>query len=145
LLGYALPERAAFPGLYRRTETLLDLMPATHAWPLAYLSWELFLLEEMGFGLDLSCCAVTGAITGLEYVSPRTGRAVSRVGAGAWVDRLLPLPPCLLGRGEGDNDEIAQALGTTGFFLEKHLTARAASAVFPASRQRLVDLLARPV
>lgn len=143
LLAFALPERAGFAALYDRTVTLLDLMPLTEAWPLAYLSWELFLLEEIGFALDLSRCAVTGATTGLVHVSPRTGRAVSAAGAGAWAARLLPLPPCLLGQGEAANDEIALALGTTGYFLEKHLTPRSRTQPFPAARQRLVDLLAR--
>jgi DNA repair protein RecO (recombination protein O) len=61
-------------------------------WTSAYLRWELVLLEELGFGLDLSSCAVTGATEGLAFVSPKTGRAVTAAGAGDWADRLLPLP-----------------------------------------------------
>ncbi len=68
---------------------LLDGLGAAD-WPQAYLRWELRLLEELGFGLDLASCAVTGATEGLAFVSPRTGRAVSREGAGDWADRLLP-------------------------------------------------------
>ncbi|MGX7836017.1 DNA repair protein RecO, partial [Campylobacter fetus subsp. venerealis] len=79
---------------------LLDLIEAGQPWSGAYLDWEMLLLDEMGFGLDLSSCAVTGALEGLAYVSPRSGRAVSRAGAGDWADRLLPLPACLGGAGD---------------------------------------------
>ncbi|OSP55636.1 DNA repair protein RecO [Pseudoruegeria sp. SK021] len=143
LLAFSLPERAVFPELYGRSMDLLDLLSITPAWPLAYLRWEMLLLEEMGFGLDLSRCAVTGATEGLCYVSPRTGRAVTAVGAGAWAERLLPLEPCMLGQGDAPNAEIARALRTTGHFLEAHLPRRYAGQPFPAARGRLIDLLAR--
>lgn len=81
LLAFCLPEREAHGPLYRRTEALLDLLGQDELWPLAYLQWEIALLEEMGFGLDLSSCAVTGATDGLVYVSPKSGRAVSELGA----------------------------------------------------------------
>lgn len=142
LLAYALPERAPYPRLYGQTVNLLDLLSLTPAWPLAYLQWELALLDEMGFGLDLSRCAVTGATEGLVLVSPRTGRAVTLAGAGDWADRLLPLEPCMLGQGEAPNAEIARALRTTGHFLEKNLPQRYAGQPFPAARGRLIDLLA---
>ena len=100
LLSFCLPERAAYPALYARTEQLLDLLEQEDLWPLAYLHWEVALLEEMGFGLDLTACAVTGTQEDLTYVSPKTGRAVSEAGAGDWADRLLPLPPVLLVQGE---------------------------------------------
>ncbi|PWR04423.1 DNA repair protein RecO [Meridianimarinicoccus roseus] len=141
LLSYALPERAAYPALYRRTVTLLDLMGITPAWPLAYLQWEVALLEELGFALDLTRCAVTGATDDLVFVSPRTGRAVSRAGAGEWADRLLPLPPCLRGQGAAPDAEIAEAMRTTGHFLLTHLEPRRAGQPFPPARQRLVDRL----
>lgn len=143
LLAHALPERAVYPRLYARSVTLLDLLGVTSAWPLAYLQWELLLLEEMGFGLDLSACAVTGGTTDLGYVSPRTGRAVSRTGAGDWASRLLPLEPCMIGQGDGHNAEIARALVTTGYFLERHLPSRYAGQPLPAARGRLIDRLAR--
>ena len=101
LLAFCLPERQPHDALYLKTERLLDLLGQDEIWPLAYLRWELALLDDMGFGLDLSECAVTGVREGLVYVSPRTGRAVSREGAGEWADKLLPLPPCLRGVGEG--------------------------------------------
>ncbi len=143
LLSYCLPEREAHPSLYSRTITLLDLLGTTSAWPLAYLRWELALLDEMGFGLDLSRCAVTGAVDDLAYVSPRTGRAVSAEAAGEWSDRLLPLPPALLGHGEGGLAGIGEGLVTTGHFLKHRLAMQFSDRPLPAARQRLVDIIAR--
>jgi DNA repair protein RecO (recombination protein O) len=97
----------------------------------------------MGFGLDLTACAVTGTQEDLTYVSPKTGRAVSEAGAGDWADRLLPLPPVLLGQGEAGNSEIALALGTTGHFLEHHLAPSLGNRPLPEARGRLSDLISR--
>ncbi|WP_397543685.1 DNA repair protein RecO [Roseovarius salis] len=139
LLLFCLPEREAHARLYRRTETLLDLLGQREVWPLAYLHWEMALLEEMGFGLDLSACAVMGtAANDLSYVSPRTGRAVSRGGAGAWADRLLPLPACLLGQGPAPDSEIAQGLHVTGHFLNAHLAPELGNKPLPEARARFV-------
>ncbi len=143
LLAYALPERLAMPDLYDRTTQLLDVMTVTPAWTLMYLHWELALLEDLGFGLDLAACAVTGAEEDLAYVSPRTGRAVSRAAGAEWADRLLPLPPCLRGEGAAEDTEIAEALGTTGHFLHKHLSGQWEGQSFPAARARLVDWIGR--
>ncbi len=143
LLVFALPEREPHPALYRRTVALLDMIGADDAWPLAYLRWELALLEELGFGLDLSACAATGARDGLVYVSPKSGRAVSAGGAGAWTDKLLPLPPCLAGTGDGTAEEIAQGLRTTGHFLHAWLAPALGDRRLPAARDRFADLLAR--
>lgn len=139
LLGYALPEREAHPVLYRHSEQLLDLLGQPALWPLAYLRWEICLLEEMGFALDLTACAVTGATEGLTHVSPRTGRAVTRAGAGDWADRLLPLPPVLLGEGEATDAEIAEALGVTGYFLTERLAAEVVGRPLPAAREALIE------
>lgn len=143
LLGFCLPEREPHPGLYARTEALLDLLGQPELWPLAYLRWELALLEEMGFGLDLAACAVTGATEGLAYVSPRSGRAVSRQGAGDWASRLLPLPPVLRGEGAAPDAEIVTALGTTGHFLDHHMARDLRDRPLPAARALFVDRLAR--
>jgi DNA repair protein RecO (recombination protein O) len=143
LLAFCLPERAPHAALYRRSVALLDLLPERELWPLGYLQWELALLAEMGFGLDLSACAVTGATGDLAFVSPRSGRAVSRAGAGDWADRLLPLPPCLLGEGEAQDAEVAVALGTTGHFLHHHLAPHLGDRPVPEARRRFVELLAR--
>ena len=143
LLRFCLPEREAHVPLYHRTEQVLDLLGQDDIWPLAYLRWELALLEEMGFGLDLSACAVTGAVDGLEFVSPKTGRAVSRAGAGEWADRLLPLPPALRGAGTAPDDEVALALTVTGHFLTTKLAPALGHHPLPEARQRFVDRFTR--
>ena len=143
LLSFALPEREPHEALYRRTEPLLDLLGQNDIWPLAYLRWEMALLEDLGFGLDLSACAVTGAQYGLVYVSPKTGRAVSKEGAGDWADRLLPLPPCLLGQGEASDAEIMQGLQVTGYFLDNKLAPSLGNRPLPEARARFVDRLSR--
>ena len=140
LLLFALPEREAHTPLYARTEALLDLLGQADVWPLAYLQWELVLLDELGFGLDLSTCAVMGnAANDLSFVSPRTGRAVSRAGAGEWADRLLPLPACLMGHGPAPDTEIAQGFEVTGYFLRHQLAAELGNKPLPEARQRFVD------
>ena len=139
LLLFALPEREAHPALYARTEQLFDLLGQSDLWPLAYLGWELGLLEEMGFGLDLTGCAVLGReANDLCYVSPRSGRAVSRAGAGEWADRLLPLPPCLLGEGPAPDRDVAEGLRTTGYFLRNHLAPQLGNKPLPEARDRFV-------
>jgi DNA repair protein RecO (recombination protein O) len=142
LLSFCLPERAPYPALYARTIALLDGLGAER-WADAYLGWELSLLSEMGFGLSLEDCAVSGATTDLVYVSPRTGRAVSREAAGDWADRLLPLPPCLLGAPSQSREELLAGLRTTGHFLAEHLAPSLGDRPLPVQRQRLVDLLSR--
>lgn len=143
LLLFCLPERAVYGQFYRRTEQLLDLLGQDDVWPLAYLHWEKALLEEMGFGLDLSVCAVTGVSEGLEYVSPKSGRAVTRKGAGQWVDRMLPLPPCLKGEGDTTDEDIVIALRTTGYFLDAHLAPSLGNKPVPDARARFISVLNR--
>jgi DNA repair protein RecO (recombination protein O) len=141
LLAFALPEREPHPRLHAQSTAILDALGGA-GWDSAYLLWELALLDEMGFGLDLSRCAVTGRTEGLVLVSPKTGRAVSRDGAGDWADRLLPLPPVLLGLSAGPGD-IAAGLRTTGHFLERHLAHALGDRPLPVARARLVALLSR--
>ncbi|GGG71015.1 DNA repair protein RecO [Salipiger pallidus] len=143
LLAFCLPEREAHPALYTRTEQLLDLLAEPDLWPLAYLRWEMALLDEMGFGLDLSACAVSGGNDHLAYVSPRTGRAVSASAAGDWAPRLLPLPPVLLGEGPATDADILTALGTTGHFMEQRLAYALRDRPLPAARGLFMDRLAR--
>ncbi|AUH32757.1 DNA repair protein RecO [Paracoccus tegillarcae] len=141
LLAYALPERDPHPRLAVSTEALLDRMDTETGWAEDYLRWEMQLLDEMGFGLDLSDCAVTGAHEGLAYVSPRTGRAVSRAGAGQWADRLLPLPALLGGAGDNRGDGIAEGLAITGHFLDTRLAQELVGKPLPAARARLLRRL----
>ena len=145
LLVFALPEREPHPALYRRSVMMLDLLAGVEAWPVAYLKWELALLQELGFGLDLAACAVTGSVDDLAYVSPRSGRAVSAEGAGEWADRLLPLPPELLGAGTGAPQNIVDGLKTTGHFLTHRLAVSHGNRPLPEARARLIDRLARRV
>jgi DNA repair protein RecO (recombination protein O) len=142
MLHLVLPEREAHPELYDASIGLFDALGAVPDWPLGYLHWELRLLEEMGYGLDLGRCAVTGAREGLEFVSPKTGRAVSRDGAGDWADKLLPLPPCLLGQGAATPTELLAGLQTTGHFLAR-LAAEQGDRALPDARGRLLERLAR--
>jgi DNA repair protein RecO (recombination protein O) len=144
LLGRALPEREPHPALHAATETLLDALAVLPDWPVLYLRWELGLLAELGFGLDLSACAVTGAREGLAFVSPRTGRAVTAAAAAGWEDKLLPLPPLLTG-GAADAAGLAAGLRLTGHFLHRGLAADPGARPLPEARARLVDLLARDV
>ena len=141
LLSAVLPERAPHPALFERTNALLDLLPQGEVWPLAYLQWEMALLEEMGFGLDLGACAVTGGREDLRFVSPRTGRAVSGAGAGDFAPRLLALPPVLRGEGEAGAGDILAGLGVTGHFLRERLMPEGRE--LPAARARLLSVLGR--
>lgn len=143
LLAFALPEREAHPAFYQTSVAMFDALVAGGDWPLAYLRWEMLLLEEMGFGLDLTACAVTGTRDDLAYVSPKTGRAVSREGAGEWADRLLPLPPALLGQGPATGAEIAAGLRLTGHFLDRHLAPALGHRPLPEARRRLIVVLER--
>lgn len=143
LLRVVLPERAAHAGLWAATVGLLDALGA-EGWTTAYLRWELRLLDELGFGLDLAACAVTGATEGLIYVSPKTGRAVTAAGAGEWADRLLPLPAGLAGAGPLESGAVVQGLRLTGFFMEQGLRSVRSDQALPEARARLVDLLSRP-
>ncbi|MEQ9037488.1 MAG: DNA repair protein RecO [Silicimonas sp.] len=143
LLSFALPEREAHPSLYGKSLAVLDMMEAGPFWTLGYLRWEMALLEELGFGLDLTRCAATGTTEGLVYVSPKTGRAVSKAGAGEWAGRLLPLSPALIGGGEGSAAEVAEGLLVTGHFLETRLTPSLGDKPLPAARHRLFDLISR--
>lgn len=141
MLAFALAERDPHPQLALATETLLDRMDAAEDWAEDYLRWEMQLLDEMGFGLDLTACAVTGAREGLAYVSPRSGRAVSRAGAGEWADRLLPLPAILGGAGDNRGNGVAEGLAITGHFLDARLARELVGKPLPAARDRLIRRL----
>ncbi len=144
LLLVTTAERDPHPAFYTQTIQLLDLLGHADIWPLAYMKWEMALLEEMGFGLELGACAVSGANDRLIYVSPKSGRAVAESAAGEWVNRLLPLPDVMRGEGEGSDAEIATALGTLGHFIEHKLIRSLGDKPLPAARGRLIDVLTRP-
>jgi len=136
----ALPEREPHPRVFDGLTALLAVLDANAGWGSAYVKWEIGVLRELGYGLDLSRCAVTGGKDQLHFVSPRTGRAVSEEAAGAYRNRLLPLPSFLLGQGRnGSEREVAQALALTGFFLERHVY-RPYNRSLPEARVRLAGL-----
>ena len=142
LLQVALPEREPHPVLWPVTLALVDALGEAD-WTQTYLRWELTLLDELGFGLDLSSCAVTGATEGLAYVSPKTGRAVTKAAAGEWADRLLPLPAGLTGAAVLSPGDVVQGLQLTGFFLDRGLRPVLQDKPLPEARARLLDLLSR--
>lgn len=143
LLVQALPEREAHPQLYFATLTLADAMAEGGDWIATYVAWEVLLLQELGYGLDLNQCAVTGARENLTYVSPRSGRAVAQGAGGEWTDQLLPLPAILRG-GEFTNvADALSALGTTGYFLEHRVFPALGRDALPEARNRLLARLGR--
>jgi DNA repair protein RecO (recombination protein O) len=139
-----LPEREPDPALYDETLALADALAArAWNWPALYARWELSLLAALGFGLDLARCAATGERDDLAFVSPRSGRAVSRGAGAVWSDRMLPLPEFLLGRGAPDIAAVRAALRTTGHFLETRACPAFEREALPEARARLVRLLER--
>ncbi len=142
LLETTLPERDPHPALYAVLSAFLEQLVQDPEWLERYIRFELALLAELGFGLDLARCAVTGTSEDLIYVSPASGRAVSRNGAGVYADRLLALPPFLLGRGPADAGQLAAGLRLTGAFLRRHLFD-ASDRAMPEARDRLLARLAR--
>ncbi|MDI7774378.1 DNA repair protein RecO [Asticcacaulis sp. EMRT-3] len=136
-----LPEREAHPGVYHALSALLGVLVVAEIWPAIYVRYEAGLLEAVGFGLDLSACAVTGSHDDLVYVSPKSGRAVSRASGAPYQDKLLPLPPFLLSSQGGlGEDDIEKGLALTGFFLERHVF-HPHDKPLPDIRQRLIDTL----
>jgi len=138
----SLAEREPYPETFATSLRLIEALDGDD-WPAQYVAWELQLLATLGFGLDLSSCAATGATGDLAYVSPKSGRAVSAEGAGDWADRLLPLPLCLLGQGPAPDDEINDGLRMTGHFLAHWLAYSLGNKPLPAARQRFVDAYLR--
>ena len=113
-----LPERDPHDRLLAFAITILDASLPPDELGVALARFELTLLEELGFGLDLSSCAATGSTRDLTHVSPKSGRAVSRAAAEPWLDRLLPLPPFLVGAAAPGPGDVAAAFALTGHFLD---------------------------
>jgi DNA repair protein RecO (recombination protein O) len=136
-LAQALPEREPHKKLYEASRIVLDALNHDEVWPALYVRWEMGLLDELGFGLDLTTCASTGQGHDLVYVSPKSGKAVSREAGLPYCNRLLPLPAFLRGETGGD---VCDGLKLTGYFLERHVMAPRQLAL-PPSRGLLVNAL----
>jgi len=141
VIDATLPEREPHGDVHADFAVLIArLVAADGDWGLAYLRWELQVLADLGFGLDLSACAVTGATEGLAFVSPKTGRAVTALGAGRHAGRLLPLPAILLDPAQPATfGDILQGLRLTGHFLHAHLLDAPGAEKRLAARDRLVE------
>lgn len=150
----ALPEREPHPATLEALKALLDALehvdiaPDAVAWGQLYVRWELGLLSELGFRLDLSHCASTGVTEDLVWVSPKSGRAVSGEAGEPFRDKMLALPAFLRPQGAGDGAGgadmrgIVQGLKLSGYFLERHLFAPH-DRHMPQARARLVERLAK--
>lgn len=138
------PHRALFDGLSALLDSLRDNGAHEDAMAAAYIAWEAALLTELGFGLDLTQCALSGARDGLAFVSPRTGRAVTAEAAGHYREHLLPLPAFLAPRKRSDAapPDLLAGFALTGHFLERHVLAPHGQSLPPA-RDRLVERFRR--
>lgn len=135
---HLLPERDPHDRLLGMALALIDHDPDATA----LARFELALLDDLGFGLDLETCAATGVTEDLTHVSPKTGRAVSRAAAEPYKDRLLPLPSFLHARGNAAPDDLRNAFRLTGHFLHMHVwSARQIDP--PPTREPLIELLTK--
>lgn len=136
-------ERQAYPRLYDTVQLVLGEMEDRNVWLAVLARFEMALLDEVGFGLDLSCCAATGATEDLAYVSPRSGRAVSHDAAQPYLDKMFALPRFLLdATADAEKGDIIDAFKLLGHFLERRVYLPNGMKM-PAARMRLMDLLSR--
>ena len=137
----ALHEREPHPGAYLALEALCDALVHPEIWPAVFVRFELGLLDDLGFGLDLSKCAATGSTDDLIWVSPKTGRAVSAEAGRPFADRMLTLPPFLLGSQQRlQPGDVGAGFALTGHFLEMFVF-HPLNKPLPTPRLRLVDQL----
>jgi DNA repair protein RecO (recombination protein O) len=142
ILVQFLPEREPNGTVYEITLSLVDALAlGDPSWPAQYARWELELLNELGFGLDLASCASTGQRTDLVFVSPRSGRAVCRAAGAPFADRMLPLPQFLIGQGRPVIGDVREALRMTGYFFETWVCEAFEVQGLPEPRQRLLRLM----
>ena len=145
LTATVLPEGQPYPRLYEALEGLLEAIeaaPSASGWGAALVRYELLVLAQLGFGLDLDRCAVTGSNDNLVAVSPKSGRAVSAAEAEPYAGKLLPLPRYVREGGRASWEEIAQGLDLTGHFLLRDVLTDRAKPIAEA-RTRLVERLRR--
>lgn len=141
LVRGATPERQAYPNLYDALLVLVEAMPQNEIWPALYARFELGLLAALGYGLDLTRCAVTGETGNLGWVSPRTGRAATVEAGAPHADVLLRLPPFLTDpEAELASGDVADAFALAGFFLERRVFDAKGEGM-PQARRRLIERL----
>lgn len=116
-----LPERDPHDRLLGLAIRILDQQGTSLELGASVARFELILLDELGFGLDLTSCAATGTTRDLTHVSPKSGRAVSRAAAEPYLNRLLRLPPFLIGHDAPTPQDVADAFALTGHFLDMHV------------------------
>ncbi|PZO33351.1 MAG: DNA repair protein RecO [Alphaproteobacteria bacterium] len=137
----ALPEREPHPGAFLAFEAMMGAFAIPDVWPAIFVRFEAGLLDDLGFGLDLSRCAATGSMDDLVYVSPRTGRAVSRDAGAPYADKMLKLPPFMLGAQAGLSEgDVGAGLDLTGHFLEQFVF-HPQNRPLPEARVWMVDRL----
>ncbi len=141
----SLPERQPMCALYAGLAALFALEEKA-LWGPSYVRWEMGLLQTLGYGLDMSCCALSGAKEGLAYISPRTGRAVTAEAAAPYIDKLLPLPGFMCGAPDWNDEDIMKGLDLTGYFLSHHVFIHPQNrrlvpveGMLPLARQRLAS------
>jgi DNA repair protein RecO (recombination protein O) len=142
LADMLLPEHEPHPRAYAGLRDLIAALESNAGWAALYVRWELDLLAELGFGLDLGHCAATGRNDNLIYVSPRSGQAVSASAGEPYRDRLLTLPAFLIAEVPPTPSDIRDGLALTGFFLERRVAVPHGKKL-PAARARFVDALRR--
>ncbi len=138
----ALIEREPHPQVFAGLLRLITRLSAPAAVLPDLVRWEAALLTELGYGMDLASCALTGVTDGLAWVSPRTGHAVAADAAGPWQGRLLPLPRFLLDTAPASLAECQDGLRLTGHFLARNVFG-AHHRPLPPARDRLADLVER--
>lgn len=145
LTATALPEEQPYPRLYQAFDGLLgaiEAAPSASGWGAALVRYELLMLAELGFGLDLERCAISGANDALVAVSPRSGRAVSAAEAEPYAGKLLPLPDFVRAGGIAPWPDILDGLQLSGHFLLRDLITERSAPVAEA-RNRLLERLRR--
>ncbi len=133
----ALPERENHPNIFNGLLVVIESLDDQSIWPVVYVKWELGLLKELGFGLDFSRCAATGKTDDLIYVSPKTGRAVSREAGEPYRELVLNLPRFLVDAEVScEMADLLEALKLSGYFLLRHAFN---GETLPPARERFVD------
>lgn len=139
LLDMFLPDREDHPALFHGTCGFFNIL-TTDQWPPTYIMWEMAFLKELGYGIDMTKCAVTGTTENLTHISPKSGRAVCAAEAEPYASKLLEIPQFLQGQGLADND-ITKGLKLTGYFLMHRLLKHSSYTELPNARIHLENVI----